>query len=1201
MYSKFAQRCLSLLMALAMVLSLTPLQALATETEASAPTETEGTPSEAIETSVSAPEPVTPEAVQARINALLDFFGITGDMADEEIAYAIAIVDGNTLKAAMNEIEAIDLQGQTLSDDDLQLLDIEIMEAYDRLCYVLSQLMIPMLLTEATVLNGQIYIKDDQTRLSESNGTVTVTANGDKGFQDQRKTNTITITNKTGSTATISFDYTISNSDKFTIEGKTYTANDSYTVTLDANEYITLTLKGKHGGWFGSSPGDAVLTLKNFRIVIAAEKSNVTFKFDNTKGSVTVNGAGIDPDDVEEVELNTGAALVATSNSGVTFLGWINAETGFILSTAASFTLKPMEDMIVKAVFVTTASDVGWFLASGGTYLFDDLTKANTHANSAGDKTIILANNGTLSGTHEISSGVTLLIPFNASATLCREAPNTSDASSLTKPTPFRTLTLAEGASISVDGELSISGTQHSAMAVGTPFGPVGFIQMQSGSNITINNGGKLYAWGYITGTGSGSVTVKSGGTVYECFQVSDWRGGSATSSMSSAKEKIFPITQYYLQNVEVPMRLEAGASEYGFMSVDVTLVGIQTTLVPFVGPNAMFRITSGAIIKDYIESEDRLAIDLDSAELSISPLTLSIKASLLGTVTLNSANFVLPLASNMTLNINTGSKVELSQDIAFLPGTEVNIAEGAFCTVTGDSNIYVYDVEAWGDYCGAANKKLTTIAYAPGQQKVRTENDLVDAAIKVNGTVDATKGYLYTTSVPDENGNITGGANIYSEGAGKLIQRAGTNKVTYQATYVKDGYTPHKIPIIPAKLKHEDGTYLDTSSATTATTYNHDHYTCLDHGDTAMDSTIATCGKWVAGEHTIDTAVVLPTYQKTGKTATCTCDHGGDVLPKVVQQAAIAASADSEIILDVKFWLPDTVTSVSVVQQCLENKVLTTAEQEYTVANITKDSKATGAYIDGNGRYVFSRAVASGEMTCPITFTFKDENGNVVQHRSGEVFSDSLERTVVDYAKLVLENGSNTQKALINSLAVYGGYSQKYFGKTESGEALFDEAELAHNILGIAAPDDFSSINKDTITQTRIESTNMSELATITQNAFLDSSITLRVFFTATGEKNLKESKFVLHRPVNGKDAYTENLTPQPVSDTKYYVDITDIPSGYLDHMYRITIDGTYEVKTSVLAYLKSLLEKSTDEDQMNAARAMYLYSIEASNFFQK
>lgn len=873
MYSKFAQRCLSLLMALAMVLSLTPLQVLAAETDDSVPMEAEEVFTETSEATTGSA--VTPEDVQARIDALLASFGITDVMTDDEIANAIIMADSDTMGRAMGEIEALNQMEGSLTIGQLQGLSVQ---TICRFLSIVYQLQTPVpLATSVDLLNSGLTISSSSkgtlaekhnTSVTGSGTTVTITeyvscvwynALGATG------TATVTIKNNLSNKAELSFSWSASNYSDISLGS----AEGSKSYTLEGGASTTFTISVKAGA---GSNKTATITLSNIKLEEMGASSTITVNHDSTLGSVTVDGSAAASGSQFTVETGNSLELAATANSGATFMGWVNEATNQILSSAATFTYTPAVNTTVKAVFRDNSSTTGWWMVNNA-YLFDDL---NAAAGMDGANSVVLLNNATLpAGDYSIPSGVTVLIPFDANATICREAPNTSDASSLTKPTPFRTLTLAEGASISVDGELSISGTQHSAMAVGTPFGPVGFIQMQSGSNITINNGGKLYAWGYITGTGTGSVTVKSGGTVYECFQVSDWRGSSATSSMSSNKEKIFPITQYYLQNVEVPMRLEAGASEYGFMSVNVTLVGIQTTLVPFIGPNAMFRINEGAIVKDYIESEDRLNIDLDNAKLSISPLTISIKASVIGTVTLNSANFVLPLASNMTLNINTGSKVELSQDIAFLPGTEVNIAEGAFCTVTGNSNIYVYDVEAWGDYCGAANKKLTTIAYAPGQQKVRTENDLVDAAIKVNGTVDATNGYLYTTSVPDENGNITGGANIYSEGTGKIIQRAGANKVTYQATYVKDGYTPHEIPIIPAKLKHEDGTYLDTSSATTATTYNHDHYTCLDHGDTTTDSMVAKCGTWYAGVHGLSEVETPPTCITEGYTTyTCTCGH---------------------------------------------------------------------------------------------------------------------------------------------------------------------------------------------------------------------------------------------------------------------------------------------------------------------------------------
>lgn len=681
--------------------------------------------------------------------------------------------------------------------------------------------------TTVNVLGGQISLTDTQNTIKNSSGIVTATA---KGSLLSKKTNTITITNETDSTAELSFDYSVSKSNSFTIDNASAATSGSLEKVLATGGSVEFSITSNSG----LSNTTVTLTMSNFSLTAAAASSEVTFSYDSSCGSVTVDGTSIASGDKKEIP-QSGAALVAVPKSGVTFLGWIDADTHQVISTAASYTLTPTSDMAVQAVF---ASGKGWFLCQNGvaTYLYDDLNAAGTFATTASDKKIVLANNGTLSaGDYTIPSGVTLLIPYDDANTVQTTAPATTKANSLTEPTAYRTLTMASGANITVNGAISIAGTQHSSMAKGTPFGPVGFIKMNDNSSITINSGANLYAWGYITG--SGSVTIKSGGNVYECFQVSDWRGGSATSAMVENSEKIFPITQYYVQNVEVPMTLEAGAAEYGFMSVNVSLAGIQNTTIAFIGgsDNGMFRIEKGSIIKDYDEDNDRMVIDLNEAELNISQCVISIKVSLIGAVTLDSKDYVLPVTTNLTLNVHSNSTVYLSQDIAFLPGSEVNIEEGAFCTVTNDANVYIYDVDDWGKYCGASNLELTTIAYAPGKKKTRTAEDLVDASILVNGTVDASAGYVYTTA---------GGANIYSDDAGQVIQRAGTTTVTYQATYVEDDYTPQEIAVKPAWLKN--GTkaakeYTETATATAATTY----YYCKD------------CTTWVTAKDPVAQVIV--------------------------------------------------------------------------------------------------------------------------------------------------------------------------------------------------------------------------------------------------------------------------------------------------------------------------------------------------------
>ena len=96
-------------------------------------------------------------------------------------------------------------------------------------------------------------------------------------------------------------------------------------------------------------------------------------------------------------------------------------------------------------------------------------------------------------------------------------------------------------------------------------------------------------------------------------------------------------------------------------------------------------------------------------------------------------------------------------------------------------------------------------MAYAPGKAYNRSNNDLVDAKMDVNGSVTAI-GAIYTTA---------GGADICSSnGTGKYIQQGalGTATETYQ--YNANGNNAVTIPITAAKLHNADGSYTKTKDA---------------------------------------------------------------------------------------------------------------------------------------------------------------------------------------------------------------------------------------------------------------------------------------------------------------------------------------------------------------------------------------------------
>ena len=316
---------------------------------------------------------------------------------------------------------------------------------------------------------------------------------------------------------------------------------------------------------------------------------------------------------------------------------------------------------------------------------------------------------------------------------------------------------------------------------------------MADNSSITVKNGGKLYAWGFISG--SGSVLAESGATVYEFYQIADFRGGTASSNMHHG---VFPFSQYFVQNIEVPLTLNAGANEQVYSGV-YAMKSTYTTAINFIGDTGMFKVESGSFTKDYDEKTDRLVFTVNG-EAALNTLALTLAGT-----DVNSASYVLPITNNITINIQSGN-VTINQDAALLAGVEVNIAEGAGLTVANGKNIYFYDSDEWNsDNFVWGPCKFKSVAYAPGKAYNRSNNDLVDAKMDVNGSVTAI-GAIYTTA---------GGADICSSnGTGKYIQQGalGTATETYQ--YNANGNNAVTIPITAAKLHNADGSYTETKDA---------------------------------------------------------------------------------------------------------------------------------------------------------------------------------------------------------------------------------------------------------------------------------------------------------------------------------------------------------------------------------------------------
>jgi len=690
-----------------------------------------------------------------------------------------------------------------------------------------------------TVLDGQVKIVDTAGTATISDDVVTITAAGT--VIGEATTSIVKIYNNGEKPIALSFDYYAENYGEFS---ETTSVNvpieGSKTAFLNSDESIELSITGR----MISGNNTAVLKLSNFKAEAIPELSNIAFTYDEAEGSVVSNDIEISSAEIKSVSYTEGIEVTAVPNDGVRFLGWINLETKEIYSKEPTYTIKPVKDMAVEAVFMS--ENTATYYLVGDRFLFTDFDKAMAKAEAIDNKTVVLLKDTTFTaGTYIVPTGVTMLIPFDEKNTLYTTKPH-GDNSPYEEPRAYCTLTLEDGAELLVNGALSLSAEHFAARGKergsGAPTGDMSFVNLKEGSIITVNNGASLYAYGYIVG--DGTVTAKSGATVYELFQIEDFRGGGITTSIAynNMDKGVLPISQYYVQNIEVPMTLEAGAQEYVYASLYLASSATANSVgekVLFIGNDeAMFSVAQGSITKRYDGSKDRLIVE-SNGNVSLSSITVELEGN-----KLDSSVFELPINSNITVNINSGKAI-INQDIALLPGSEISIEEGAECELDDGVSIYVYDSDQWGGFCGSYGDKFLPITYAPGKKYERTEEDLKDAAVKVNGTLNAGNGYIFST-VEDKDGN-GGGANVYSTDDGIIKTVYGSQSTTYQFEYTEEVADFKEVHIYPVKLLNKNGGYIQTLDLDAVGTYTYKD------------------GKWIC-DHEIDA-----TKDNVTKEPTCT------------------------------------------------------------------------------------------------------------------------------------------------------------------------------------------------------------------------------------------------------------------------------------------------------------------------------------------
>ena len=508
--------------------------------------------------------------------------------------------------------------------------------------------------------------------------------------------------------------------------------------------------------------------------------------------------------------------------------------------------------LLVVMSLLSSATAWGQVCKIGATS-FTTLEEALAYVNSYPDTemTIIMLTDYTLpAGTYTLPAKATLVVPMSDEQET--GFPNVEYISHnaaapenvWVKPTKFRSLTFENGVNMNVYGTIELSGKLHASSDDYTslPYGPYGLLDMNEGAKMTLMNGSELRAWGFVVG--KGETDARRGSTVREMFQMGDWKGGSISSMLLGSDKGVFPVTQYYIQNIESPVKYHPGAKLSTMAAVSASASSISVTakadvaIIGVSGTKAMFLMDEEAdqentwVRKWYDTTKDQQVYEINSGA-HIGSIVIDLGDFIEGMdLEMNSSAFVLPLTNNMKIHLLSGL-MDFTQNTALLPGAEVEINKESVVSITKDvehpevksGSLYIYDADQWGKYAYAKDgyKYTKVVRYTPsalsvnGQPTVRNENQKpADASINVHGTFDTKDGYIFTSE---------SGANIYSsnDDAGTFVLSTkplaiGESAPVFQI-YNDKGDTEEK-QFVPAKLKNGDNTYTTTAGKSAGKTY---------------------------------------------------------------------------------------------------------------------------------------------------------------------------------------------------------------------------------------------------------------------------------------------------------------------------------------------------------------------------------------------
>ena len=666
--------------------------------------------------------------------------------------------------------------------------------------------------------------------------------------------------------------------------------------------------------------------------IVVTEPENYTF-LAGEGGKYTVVFANPDQTTIKDIttdqdptylrsDMYTIASLTATANTGYKFFGWQTVENGigtvfsynatetkvtftgsttirpiFLPNDRATFIIK--EDVLKTPYYdLQEALDIAKNTSEYSTVVFNAPTKGTT-----GTLYPRYDSDGTTIIPYEVPSGVTLLIPgentYRCRTQLEKEFGRDDfiDGSTFAN---YSKLILVEGTQIHLNGgHLSIYATiSQNQNYNGTPL-LYGWIEMGENCQIYTESGKEshIYAMGYITGKSSSSVIVNDASVVYESFQFPDFRGGMAMVSilgmgadMMNNQKGVFPVQQYYVQNVEAPMTIKWGATLKGIgvihiafsksiINIDEQCLAEADLLAESAG--MVYMTTNIDVHRVYDTERDVIQYLIqgkgsESSLAQVGNIYLDLGSVYGVDLKMNTTGFVMPITNNMELTFDNLT-ITSPNKVGLLAGSKIWIKENAILDL--QAPLYVYDKEenkvtfngTTTGYYSAGNLELIPIKHTPNNSHIasgttakRTKDNITSAELKIDGKLIISEDGLYTTAT---------GADVISNTDGAIIQfnAVHTKNPTLNQARQSGSGTDTKvdypeISINSAWLRNSDKTYVTTDNLAVGSTYQ--YFIVGDKGIWSLPPVAIAADSWNGTSATI---TIPETYQMT---VTCTVEN---------------------------------------------------------------------------------------------------------------------------------------------------------------------------------------------------------------------------------------------------------------------------------------------------------------------------------------